>query len=101
MERLAIPKVRKDFKNDKSCALEKKIRLRPAGLDRSPHLKHGDVVFPVDLIGRRVEPAALLHVLVEDAATLHVAQAELAQVQLWKSRMTEMQHHGETVGGAF
>lgn len=51
----------------------------------APHLEHGDVVFPVNLVGRRVEPAALLHVLVEDAATLHVAKAELAQVELWQS----------------
>lgn len=49
------------------------------------HLKHGDVVLPVDLVGGRVEPAALLHVLVEDAAALHVAQAELTQVELGKS----------------
>lgn len=49
------------------------------------HLKHRDVVLPVDLVGRRVEPAALLHVLVEDAAALHVAEAELAQVELRQS----------------
>lgn len=61
----------------KICA---KDRLRPA-----PHLEHGDVIFPVNLVGRRVEPAALLHVLVEDAATLHVAKAELAQVELRQS----------------
>lgn len=46
------------------------------------HLEHRDVVLPVDLVGGRVEPAALLHVLVEDAAALHVAQAELAEVEL-------------------
>lgn len=46
------------------------------------HLEHRDVVLPVDLVGGRVEPAALLHVLVEDAAALHVAEAELAQVEL-------------------
>lgn len=46
-----------------------------------PHLEYRDVVLPVDLIGRRVEPVALLHVLVEDAATFHVAQAELTQVE--------------------
>lgn len=49
------------------------------------HLEHRDVVLPVDLVGGRVEPAALLHVLVEDAATLHVAEAELAQVELRQS----------------
>ena len=46
------------------------------------HLKYRDVILPVDLVGRRMEPVALLHVLVEYAATLHVAQAELAQVEL-------------------
>lgn len=49
------------------------------------HLEHRDVVLPVDLVGGRVEPAALLHVLVEDAAALHVAEAELAQVELRQS----------------
>lgn len=53
--------------------------------NRCPHLEYRDVVLPVDLVGRGVEPIALLHVLVEDAATLHVAQAELAQVQLGES----------------
>lgn len=47
------------------------------------HLIHGDVVLPVDLVGRRVEPLALLHVLVENAAALHVTQAKLTQVELW------------------
>lgn len=39
----------------------------------SPHLEHRHVVLPVDLVGRRVEPAALSHVLVENASALHVA----------------------------
>lgn len=47
-----------------------------------PYLKYRHIILPVDLIGRGVEPVALLHVLVEDAATLHVAQAELTQVKL-------------------
>lgn len=46
------------------------------------HLKHRDVVLPVDLVGWRVEPGALPHVLEEDAATLDVTQAELTQVEL-------------------
>lgn len=49
------------------------------------HLEHRDVILPVDLVGRRVKPATLLHVLVEDAAALHVAEAELAQVELGQS----------------
>lgn len=48
-----------------------KLRLKP------PYFKYRNVILPVNLIGWRVEPVALLHVLVEDAATLHVAQAEL------------------------
>ena len=51
-----------------------------------PHLKDGHVVLPVDLVGGRVEPAALPHVLVENAAALHVAQAELTQVELREPR---------------
>lgn len=49
------------------------------------HLKHRDVVLPVDLVGWRVEPGALPHVLEEDAATLHITQAELTQVELRQS----------------
>ena len=67
--------------------------VRPGGAGAGgagPHLKDGDVVLPVDLVGGRVEPAALPHVLVENAAALHVAQAELTQVQLrepgWRRR---------------
>ena len=52
-----------------------------------PHLKHRDVILPVDLIGWGVEPATLAHVLVQDAAALHVAQAKLTQVQLGQSEM--------------
>lgn len=52
---------------------------------QAAHLKHRNIVFPVDLVGRRVKPAALLHVLVEDAAALHVTEAKLTQVELWKS----------------
>lgn len=54
-------------------------------MDAASHLEHRDVVLSVDLVGGRVEPAALLHVLVEDAAALHVAEAELAQVELRQS----------------
>lgn len=50
-----------------------------------PHLKHRNFLFPVDLVSRRVKPAALLHVLVEDTAALHVTETELTQVELWKS----------------
>lgn len=57
-----------------------------------PHLEHGHVVLPVDLVGRRVEPAALSHVLVENAAALHVAQTELTEVEL-REPVTYKQSH--------
>lgn len=57
-----------------------------------PHLEHGHVVLPVDLVGRRVEPVALLHVLVENAAALHVAQTELTEVEL-REPVTSKQSH--------
>lgn len=52
---------------------------------QAAHLKHRNLVLAVDLVGRRVKPAALLHVLVEDAAALHVTETKLTQVELWKS----------------
>lgn len=57
----------------------------PLGLPLLPHLKHRDVILPVDLVGWGMEPATLAHVLVQDAAALHVTQAELAQVQFGQS----------------
>lgn len=57
-----------------------------------PHLEHGHVVLPVDLVGRWVEPVALLHVLVENAAALHVAQTELTEVEL-REPVTSKQSH--------
>lgn len=70
---------------------------RPAGA--ASHLEHRHVVLPVDLVGGRVEPAALLHVLVEDAAALHVAEAELAQVELRQSGGREAGQGGCQGGG--
>lgn len=57
-----------------------------------PHLEHGHVVLPVDLVGRRVKPVALSHVLVENAAALHVAQTELTEVEL-REPVTSKQSH--------
>ncbi len=62
------------------------------GGDFFPHLEHGHVVLPVDLVGRRVKPVAFSHVLVENAAALHVAQTELTEVEL-REPVTSKQSH--------